>query len=174
MDTKKCKQCSEEIKKDAKQCKHCGAKQGVGFLKACGLLCLSLLILIAVSSAVGGDDRDEEPTGSSEEITPTVSYTLSAADLYGEYENNAVAADQKYQGQLVEVSGKIIEIGTEILGKPYVVLGPSDYVYHVQCVFAYNDESTVANLSKGQSVTLQGEVVGQLGWVNMKECRLAE
>lgn len=175
MDTKKCKQCSEEIKKDAKQCKHCGAKQSIGFLKACGLFCVAFVVLIAVSSAVGGDrSNPSNSTDSSEESTPTPSYTLSASDLYNEYENNPVAADQKYENQFIEVSGKIIEIDTEITGKPYVILGPSDYVNHVQCVFGYDDESSVATLSKGQSVTLQGEVTGQFVWVTMKECRLAE
>lgn len=87
---------------------------------------------------------------------------ISATDLYSAYEANQVAADQKYKGQLLEVTGVITSIGRDIFGTPYIVLGSGDEweVWGVQCTFPSRYESWLAKLEKGQQVTVTGKCTG--------------
>ena len=47
---------------------------------------------------------------------------VSAEALYNAYNQNQVAADAKYKGNLVEMTGVIGSIGKDILNNPYVTL----------------------------------------------------
>jgi hypothetical protein len=101
--------------------------------------------------------------------TPTD--TLSADDLYSQYNANEVAADAKYKGKVVDVYGVIRDIGKDILGSPYVVLGGQGFLDGVQCTFPRADDSPVAHVTKGQFVSIRGRVSGKMGNVLVNECQ---
>lgn len=101
------------------------------------------------------------------------SYTLSANQLYRDYKDNEVAADQKYKGRIVVVSGTIQSIGKDILDQAYIVIGGEGFLDGVQCMFTKGEESSVARLSNGQRVAVKGEVSGKMvGNVLLKKCTL--
>jgi aspartyl/asparaginyl-tRNA synthetase len=89
---------------------------------------------------------------------------VSAGDLYSEYKANEVAADAQYKGKTVQVTGIVDSIGKDILDTAYVTLteGGEYEMWGVQCMFAEKYESELAQLSKGQTVTIQGKVEGYL------------
>lgn len=134
--------------------KHIGS---LGVLAAIGIL------------AVGSTDTDSE-TKKVQSQGP--SYTLSANQLYVEYESNEVAADMKYEGKVVIVSGTIQNIGKDIMDDAYIVIGGKGSLDGVQCVFTKGEQSSVARLSKGQRVTVKGEVSGKMGNVLVRKCKL--
>src|ERR1700736_1804386 len=45
--------------------------------------------------------------------------TILANALYRAYDANEVAADEKYKGKSVKITGKVQNIGKDILGSPY-------------------------------------------------------
>ena len=99
------------------------------------------------------------------------SYKVTAVDLYKEYDANSVAADQKYKDKVLEVSGKICNIGEDITGVPYIVLAGDEYgMVGVQCCFG--DENVVAKLSKDQQVTVSGKCDGIIIDVFLRGCIL--
>ena len=105
--------------------------------------------------------------------TPPPAYTLSAAQLYSEYEANEVAADQKYEGKILRVQGTVAEIGKDVFfdTPPYVtlgVVGGFDWYLGVVCFF--NEENEVAQLSKGDTITVQGRYEGYLLGVSLEGC----
>ncbi|MEE8404938.1 MAG: hypothetical protein V3S17_06070, partial [candidate division Zixibacteria bacterium] len=102
----------------------------------------------------------------------TIKFKLKADQLYGEYSANEVAADMKYRGQVIEVSGRIQEIGKDILDNAYIVIGGDGFFEGVQCTFLSNQQLSVAKLSKGQHVTVKGEVAGKMGSVLVYKCTL--
>jgi len=99
-----------------------------------------------------------------------VSYTLSADQLFSDYAANEVAADQKYKGQVVVVTGQIDSIGKDITDEAFVVIGGSGFLDGVQCMFVKSQETAVAGVSKGQVVTIKGEVGGKMGNVLLNNC----
>lgn len=109
--------------------------------------------------------KPEKPTP-----TPTpaeVPIKISAIKLSEEYNENQVAADQKYKNKLVEISGVIQSIGTDIGGTPYIVLKGREFsLFGVQCMFDKSQIDKLAALNKEQSITIicrvSGEIVGNI------------
>ncbi len=106
--------------------------------------------------------------------------TLPASDLIQDYTANEVAADQKYKGKTVEVTGKVTGVKKDLLDKIYVTLqGEEDWPPHrqkrltfvsVQCFFADKYTKEAAALSNGEWVKIRGRCDGKLGNVLLKNC----
>jgi len=120
--------------------------------------------------AVGSTDTDKD---TQKVQSQAASYTVSANQLYSEYDSNEVAADAKYKGKVVIVSGTIQDIGKDIMDDAYIVIGGKGFLDGVQCTFTKGGQSSVARLSKGQQVTVKGEVVmGKIGIVLINKASL--
>lgn len=130
----------------------------------------SFVTLLVFSVLAIGSTESEEDTKEVQSKAP--SYTLSANQLYREYENNEVSADAKYKGKIVIVSGKIQDIGKDIMDEPYIVIGGEGFLDGVQCSFAKSQESSIARLSKGQNVKVKGKVSGKMGNVQIENSSL--
>lgn len=100
-------------------------------------------------------------------------YTLSADQLYSEYDSNEVAADAKYKGKKVVVSGIVQDIANDIFGHPYIVIGQGG-MQGVQCSFPNSRKSSVMHLTKGQQVTVKGTVQGKMMLVQLNNAKLLE
>ncbi len=100
----------------------------------------------------------------SEATQPQAIIEITASQLYSEYKANEIAADQKYKGKMLKVTGVVSSIGKDIFGSPYVVLtGGGEYeVWGVQCTFSSTYEPQLAKLTKGQQVTVTGKCKGYL------------
>lgn len=98
---------------------------------------------------------------------------LSAKKLYSEYDRNEIAADAKYKGKTVIVTGTIDDIGIDIGGDPYIVLlGGSGFLESVECVFPESKKASLIHLSKGHKITVKGTVEGLLGAVQIGDAEL--
>lgn len=92
--------------------------------------------------------------------------SISAGDLFHEYLANEVAADQKYKGHLLEVTGEIAEIGRVPAGygnlsnKAYIRLYRTISGIGIVCFFDSKNEAEITRLSKSQHVTVRGRCDG--------------
>lgn len=131
------------------------------------------MLMIIIGS--GGDSKSEKnnlaPAAAEQK---EAAITVTATQLLNDYESNEVAADAKYKGKLVEVSGTIENIGKDILDNPYVALetNSGSSIFVVQCMFDKSDQSQLATLTKNSRITLQGRVSGKLGNVVVRECAI--
>ena len=105
--------------------------------------------------------------------------TVKAGDLLKEYGTNAVAADAKYKGKLVQVSGKFGSAQKAPLLGYAVQLLPEDApdvnASAVQCFIVESAEADVAKLQPEQIITIQGTCDGQvLGQVKLSRCVLVK
>lgn len=121
---------------------------------------------ITVPVVVSQTQEEEAPAPEAIKVTPNI--------LITEYEANGVAADAKYKGNLVEVTGIVGSIDKDILDTPYIAFESSNIINSVQCMFEKGDESVLATIKKGQSITLRGEVTGQLMNVIVRDCVIVE
>mgnify|MGYP001145942510 CR=1 FL=1 len=106
--------------------------------------------------------------------TPTPSIiTVTARELCSAYEANEIAADAEYEGKIVKVSGVVDSIGKDILDTPYITLEGGKIFGGVQCMFDEKYEPQLAQLAKGERVTVQGRCSGYLiGTVLIRDCIL--
>jgi predicted phosphodiesterase len=105
--------------------------------------------------------------------------TVKAGDLLNEYSANAVAADAKYKGKLIQVSGKFGSAQKAPLLGYAVQLLPEDApdvnVSYVQCFIVESAQEDVAKLQAEQMITIQGTCDGQvLGQVKLSQCSLVK
>ena len=76
------------------------------------MISLIFFVLIAFGSLEEIEGLDDGPKITSD-TKPNV--TVSARKLYKEYNANEIAADEKYKGQIIQVSGIIRDIGNDIM-----------------------------------------------------------
>ena len=129
------------------------------------LLSIFLFIIIGFGSLDEFENLDQSPKVTSDS-NPSV--TISASKLYKEYNENEIAADEKYKGKIIEVTGVIRDIGNDIMDNAYITLVGNEYFGDIQCYF--NEKSVVAKLSKGKRVTVIGSCSGLMINVQINNC----
>lgn len=99
---------------------------------------------------------------------------VTAVQLAEDYKANEIAAEAKYKNKPLEISGLVGDIGKDILDTPYITFQTEQYaiINQVQCMFSKSDEQILASLSKGQRVTVTGEVSGKMGNILVKGCQI--
>jgi hypothetical protein len=129
-------------------------------------LFLFIISLTTPSKPVPPPSSPQQP----ENLPPPLK--ISALQLSEEYNANKVAADQKYEDKILEVSGTIDSIGKDILDTPYVTLKGREFsIFGVQCMFDKSQEDKLAKLVKDQSITITGKVSGELiGNIILRNC----
>lgn len=170
-ETKICKHCQTEIPKKAKVCPQCRKKQG-GKLK--WIIVAVVVIAIIGAAAGGGDDDSKQSSESSTEKQASaktktekkeakeeeISYTpYSVSQMMNDLDDNALNAENTYNGQYVEITGILGNIDS---GGKYISLMPEDNEFAIIGVQCYikddGQKSQVAAMSKGDTVTLRGKV----------------
>ena len=80
---------------------------------------------------------------------------VKASDIAIAYNENTVAADQRFKNKEFKVSGTVVDINTDIMGNPYITLrGGVNQFMEPHFGFEKSAASQLANLKKGSKVTL--------------------
>ncbi len=153
------------------------------------------LMIIFGSMSGGGETTDNQELAASESTTQSEPAEQTAAKeekaepkaaepkamkvdakkILKEFEDNEAAADAKYKGTVIEVTGEIDKVDTEVWDDDQYIVqvnGGGEWEFlTVNC----NDlpSSAVTSLKKGQDVTVRGEFDdgGDLG-VEIKDCKV--
>lgn len=129
----------------------------------------------STSGAADGKKSDSNKSEASKETAPAAqAMKVQAAALLKEFEGNEAAADIKYSGKLLRVTGEVSKVDTEFLDDSQYVIqvnGGGDFEFtNVNC----NDQAAedVAKIQIGQQITVVGEFDdgGDLG-VELKDCK---
>lgn len=96
---------------------------------------------------------------------------VTAEELLDAYKANEVAADERFKGKVLEVSGQIDTIGKDILDTPYVTLSAgADTFGSIQAMFSKDDLSRLSSLTKGRPITVRCRVKGKMMNILLDEC----
>jgi hypothetical protein len=172
MSIKACRECGMEVSSGAKNCPHCGIDQRNWFIRHKIITAILVVIALVILSSLGGDDAEKEPkTANNKQVTEASGkaqekeevkeppMVVSAKKLLEDLENNALQASNTYKGKYVEVTGRLGSIDS---GGDYFILEPGgDYftfITSVSCDISEEHLDAVANLKKGQQLTVVGTV----------------
>ena len=105
---------------------------------------------------------------------PKPDFTVSAADLCREYVANSIAADFKYKGKLIEVSGMVKAIDKDFADTIYVILDSQnpESVTDAQLYFSDAHEKEAAALNKGEHFGAICRCDGKFMDVMLKDCEI--
>ncbi len=80
---------------------------------------------------------------------------VSALDLYTAYNANEVAADDKFKGRLLAVTGPVGRVGKDLRANPYVTLQAGDDPFQVvTAYFGKDKDADLSKLQKGETVRI--------------------
>lgn len=170
-----CKKCNRDIPDDANTCPYCGGSVN-GKKKMPKWLIPVIVVAVIVIAVIGGNsgkNNSDQPAGGSIDTnqngtvvvgkdSPTIEYEFAdVMTMLDEYQTNEVAADQKYKDKYVKITGKVKDIGKDVLNNIYVCVNDgTDLTWeYAQCYFSDQSEADkVANLAVGDTITLYGKV----------------
>ena len=191
----KCKVCGKEISKGAK-CPNCGKDSRCFVSRHKVLTVIGGLVIIGVLGSVTGgnsnnkisdskqasvsiENSDSKQTSVSNEnsnkkqMEPELS--ISATELINAYNENEVKADKMYKGKIVEVTGIVDGIDSDIDDKAVVRLSDGDKfsIYTVSCYIDDENQDNACELKKGENVTIIGKADGEIiGEPVIKDCKI--
>jgi hypothetical protein len=87
--------------------------------------------------------------------SPDGVYSLGAVRLWREYEENEVAADVRYKGQRLSVTGTIVSIERDYEGQPVLHLFGGNAIFPTVARLNKADLPAVAQLKKGDQVVVR-------------------
>lgn len=96
---------------------------------------------------------------------------ITARQLYSEYKINEVAADLKYKGKVLEVTGVIEEIVKDLWDNPTVIFETDAFLGSVHATFSEVHEPLLAKLVPGETFAVRGVCEGFLTFsVSLGDC----
>lgn len=150
MAMKKCKECGAEISSSAKTCPNCGKKQ-TSILK---IIIILIIVIIIIAAIAGGGSSTEN------EVPDNITYTAVDVDtLDAALENNAAAAKDTYNGQYLEITGRLGTIDSDL---QYIsLLSTTDEwdLNGIHCTIQ-NDEQReiIKTLTVGDTIKVKGKI----------------
>jgi tRNA(Ile2) C34 agmatinyltransferase TiaS len=113
-------------------------------------------------------------TDQAEPVEARAAEEVNIKTLLTEYKDNEVRADAAFKGHFVRVSGVVDNIKKDIMGSMYVTVGTGRQfeIPQVQCTLKEDQQSTAASLSKGNKVTVRGDVRGLMMNVQIGDCEI--
>jgi hypothetical protein len=146
-------------------------KFGIGCLAVIG----AIVVLGVIGSAIGGNKNqtatDQSSTTQKVKTTEEV-MKISARELVDDFEENQVAAENKWSGKLVEFSAKITNITD--YGLSFMNVGSKDFSF-AQISCRVKDKNQLLPLKKEQTVTVRGTVGKQtIGVIDVSDCEVVQ
>ena len=123
--------------------------------------------IMSIAGAAFGFYLFNKPHQSIADVKPD--FQLDSKSIIGEFENNENAANKKFNGKVIEISGVVSEKSKDEKGKLNVTLEGEDLA-GIGCVFDPLSMSKAGNLAEGQKVKIKGVCTGILMDVVMVDC----
>lgn len=152
-------------------------------------LIIVVVILVIIGAAAGGNKKSEgsgsttSSTASTqstpqEESTPEeTAIEVTAVDLIAAYDENEVSADNEYKDKTLKITGTVSDIGVDVANRSYIMLKDENDPYAilgVQCYFEDDQKDAIAQLKKGDAVTVTGTCEGKVVSVSIKDCQVTK
>lgn len=151
-----CPACGKEIAANAKTCPSCGAKIKKPFYKKWWFIVLIIIVL----AGIGGTMESDSPAGTESDEEEKIEYIICTIDEMEDLlTENALAAEEKYEGQYVEVTGELRTIDSDgsYIGL-YALHNDFDFL-GITCYIKSEEQlNQVMKMSVGDKVTVRGKV----------------
>ena len=165
---KQCKVCGKDIATSAKVCPYCGAKNKKPIYKRWWFILLVVLIVLSIIGGLGGTDTDT-PTDTPakvEEKEPGIEYAEYTVDeLIKDLEKNAASAKDKYDGQYVELTGRLSYVNSDGIDFGIKPLESGLWLESVTCYIKDKEQKeNVKEHEVEEKITVKGKItdVGEI------------
>ena len=177
-----CKVCNAQMASSTKACPSCGAKNKKTLYTRIWFWLIVIIVIIAIGassnspnnnasvSVSGGTSPSENAEPIKATAEPVKALQVSAKDLLEAYSANEVKADSQYKGKLLTITGQVTSIDV-MFGQTSVTVGTGEiFEFGISCYTQDSETDKVANLNKGDAVTVTGICDGKSLSVSMRKC----
>jgi hypothetical protein len=105
-------------------------------------------------------------------VNAKTDYSLNAADLYKQFQQDEAVASKKYLDKIIEVKGTVVEV-QQTGNTASLELREESAMGGINCSFT-NLEHNTQMPSKGSFLTIKGKCSGFLMDVNLVDCAVIE
>jgi hypothetical protein len=116
------------------------------------------ILVVAAGAAIYGwsefNRKNEDLSG------VKAAYTVEAMQLINEFNQNDSAANARYLGRVVAVSGLVKQVEKDEEGKYTVVLGDTADMSSVRCALDSTHAADATGLHRGESIQVKGSFTG--------------
>lgn len=198
----KCPDCKNDMSNSAESCPHCGRPnskapkktRSVSTLLGIGIFLLPIvfawftlreghtnkakvisfawLAITFFAAFIEDDSNDVFTTSSTSAITQEEITHVRIGDILSAYENNEIGADNRYKGEVIQVTGIISSIKKDIMDNLYVTLGTGQQ-FEIPEVQAFFDDSMsyqLGSLDTGNRLTVVCRIDGLMMNVIARDC----
>lgn len=130
---------------------------------------LSLIAVAVVGASVGFFLYNKPHTDLREQ---EAAFSLTATELFKQYESDEAGSDTRYLNQLIQVRGKVGQKRQTDDGGVVLLLEAEDSMFGVNCAFLPEESASLEAVEAGQTVTLRGLCAGILMDVSLTRCVL--
>jgi hypothetical protein len=189
-----CSECQSEVSSNAMVCPKCGnpiaslrlaqrgtpKRTGLGrkIARVAGTIAVGFIALVIWVAYESSPDRTGSVTSTDGSVSsathtpPAPPIAISADDLYAAYKANEVAADAKYKGKTLEVTGVVGSISKDVMDDPYITLVTTENEFEtVNAYFSKGAMQKLSELRKGQGVTVTCRGNGMVLTSPMLDCK---
>jgi hypothetical protein len=131
-----------------------------------------VLMLVVVVACTRSNRTVSSNTAESGNTQSSSAEEMTADALFDEYQKDKEAADQKYKGKVLTITGTVDNVKVGASGNPYVTMKTSNLILRVQFLFKKKDESAVSRLRQGDHATIRGRLSGRIGNVLLEDCEV--
>lgn len=179
-----CVRCGNQMREGGAFCGKCGTRTlarpaSAGGRKTVRRILGGVFGLFGVLTIIGAlvDLNQQTASDSSSDISGALAkpdFKVSAPELCREYVANSIAADIKYKGKLIEVSGMIKDINKDMVDTIYVILDAQnpESITDAQLYFSDAHEKEAAALYKGEYFGAVCRCDGKFMNVMLKDCEI--
>lgn len=128
-------------------------------------LLIAFFIFLAFGSLL--EDKNEKKTYKTDSDG---TIRITAKNLFKEYLDNPVAADEKFKGKTLKVEGTVSSIDKGTDGRICVMLETDELIGYIFCYFPDSESKDVAKINRGNYRTIKGKCTGKLVGVMLEDC----
>ena len=119
------------------------------------LLCLAFLVVTTLACRVTEDEVEQAEL---EIADAPIEVSVTATQMYDDYDSNEIAANLKYDGKVLSVTGTVEDFGGGDDSAYYIDLVTGDLsLTSVRCHFSRSHLDDITSIRKGDRVTLRGK-----------------
>lgn len=129
------------------------------FLKVIGITATIIIAVVAITTIAAWWNNYSYTRDTSTNQAPVMS--VSSSQIIYDYQENEVAADDKYKDKIVQINGYVIDVSKDMLGM-YVHIGTKNEnsAHYFIASFSKNAKSLLIKLRMGQPITVKCKIYG--------------
>ena len=175
---KYCDNCGSKLEEQQNFCPYCGKSMKetsiqienkrinnfsfvrvfVGVIVTIALVIAFIVYRTNIDKIYGDSGKSDYSNSSGSSIDENPDYVLKSDDLIKEYQDNAIRAEKKYKGKIVEVTGKIESIDKDILNNEYISISGGGVFDYIQCYISKSEITKIDNYKTGDKITIVGRI----------------